>query len=37
MGNPIMHVEIPVTDLNKAKTFYPKLFRWKIDITPEMK
>jgi predicted enzyme related to lactoylglutathione lyase len=36
MGNPIVHVEIPVTDLNKAKTFYSKLFGWKIDISPEM-
>jgi len=36
MGNPIVHVEIPVADLNKAKSFYSKLFEWKIDITPEM-
>lgn len=36
MGNPIVHVEIPVTDLNKAKTFYSKLFGWKVDVTPEM-
>nr|MDO8098505.1 VOC family protein [Candidatus Njordarchaeota archaeon] len=35
MGNPIVHVEIPVTDLNKAKSFYSKLFQWKIGITPE--
>ena len=33
MGSPTVHVEIPVTDLNKAKTFYSKLFGWKVDLT----
>jgi len=36
MGNPIVHMEIPVTDLNKAKGFYSKLFGWKVDAMPEM-
>jgi len=36
MGNPIVHVEIPVTDLKKAKEFYSKLFGWKVDLIPEM-
>jgi hypothetical protein len=36
MGNPIVHVDIPVTDLNRAKNFYSKLFGWKIDLIPEM-
>jgi predicted enzyme related to lactoylglutathione lyase len=36
MGNPIVHIEIPVTDLDKAKIFYSKLFAWKVDVTPEM-
>jgi hypothetical protein len=35
MGNPIVHVDIPVTDLNKAKSFYSKLFGWKVDIIRE--
>jgi len=30
MGNPIVHVEISVTDLEKAKEFYSKVFGWKI-------
>ena len=34
MGNPIVHIEIPVTDFNRAKTFYSKLFGWKVDIMP---
>lgn len=34
MGSPIVHIEIPATDLNKAKNFYSKVFGWKIDIMP---
>lgn len=30
--NSICHTEIPVTDLKKAKTFYGKLFNWKVQI-----
>jgi len=36
MGSTIVHFEIPVTDLNKAKEFYSKLFGWKIEVMPEM-
>jgi predicted enzyme related to lactoylglutathione lyase len=36
LGNAIVHCEIPVTDLNKAKEFYSKLFGWKVDVMPEM-
>jgi hypothetical protein len=35
MGNAIVHVDIPVTDLDKAKVFYSKLFGWKVEIQPE--
>jgi hypothetical protein len=35
MGDPIVHVEIPVTDLNRARTFYSKLFGWSVDITED--
>jgi hypothetical protein len=28
--NPIVHFEIPVDDVERAKTFYEKLFGWKI-------
>jgi hypothetical protein len=30
MGNAIVHVEIPVTSLEKAREFYSKVFGWKI-------
>jgi len=36
VGNPIVHLEIPVTDLNKAKEFYSKIFGWKVDLYPQM-
>jgi hypothetical protein len=36
MENTICHAEIPVTDLNKAKEFYSKVFEWKIEVMPEM-
>jgi predicted enzyme related to lactoylglutathione lyase len=36
MGDPIIHMEIPVTDLNKAKRFYSNLFGWKVDVMPGM-
>ncbi len=36
MGDPIIHMEIPVTDLNKAKSFYSKVFGWNVDVIPEM-
>jgi uncharacterized protein len=31
MANPFVHVELNTTDLGKAKTFYGKLFDWKLD------
>jgi len=36
MGNVIVHVEIPVTDLSRAKEFYSKLFGWNVNIIPQM-
>lgn len=29
-------MEIPVTDLEKAKEFYSKLFGWKVEVIPQM-
>jgi len=34
MGNAIVHIEIPATDLKKAKEFYSKVFGWKVDVMP---
>lgn len=34
MANPFVHVELNTTDLSKAKTFYGKLFDWKMQDTP---
>lgn len=34
MANPFVHVELNTTDLGKAKTFYSKLFDWKLDDVP---
>jgi uncharacterized protein len=31
MGNPFVHVELQSTDVNKAKSFYSKLFDWKLE------
>ena len=31
MGNPFVHVELNTDDVNKAKTFYSKLFDWKLE------
>ncbi len=36
MGNPIVHIDIPVTDLSKAREFYSNVFGWKIDLVPQM-
>jgi len=36
MGNPVVHLEIPVTDLKKAKDWYSRVFGWKADVMPEM-
>ena len=34
MANPFVHVELNSTDVNKAKTFYGKLFDWKLEDAP---
>jgi predicted enzyme related to lactoylglutathione lyase len=34
MANPFVHVELNTTDINKAKTFYGKLFDWKLEDVP---
>ena len=34
MGNPFVHVELMTNDVGKAKTFYSKLFDWKLDDMP---
>ena len=31
MGNPFVHVELMATDVGKAKTFYGKMFDWKLE------
>jgi len=31
MGNPFVHVELVSTDVGKAKSFYGKLFNWKLE------
>jgi uncharacterized protein len=31
MGNPFVHVELMSTDVGKAKSFYGKLFDWKLE------
>jgi predicted enzyme related to lactoylglutathione lyase len=34
MANPFVHVELSSTDVNKAKTFYGKLFDWSMEDVP---
>ncbi|MGH8727650.1 MAG: VOC family protein [Burkholderiales bacterium] len=34
MANPFCHVELSSNDLSKAKTFYQKLFDWKLEDVP---
>jgi predicted enzyme related to lactoylglutathione lyase len=34
VANPFVHVELNSTDVNKAKTFYGKLFDWKLEDVP---
>ena len=31
MGNPFVHVELNTSDVAKAKSFYGKLFDWKLE------
>jgi len=34
MANPFVHVELNTTDVDKAKSFYTKLFAWKLEDMP---
>jgi predicted enzyme related to lactoylglutathione lyase len=34
MGNPFVHVELMSTDVDKAKSFFGKLFDWKLEDMP---
>jgi predicted enzyme related to lactoylglutathione lyase len=34
MANPFVHVELATNDVAKAKTFYGKLFDWKLEDVP---
>jgi predicted enzyme related to lactoylglutathione lyase len=34
MPNPFVYVELNTTDLDKAKSFYGKLFDWKLEDVP---
>src|SRR6266568_4630600 len=34
VANPFCHVELNTNDVNKAKTFYTKLFDWKLEDVP---
>jgi uncharacterized protein len=34
MANPFVHIELNTTDVSKAKTFYGKLFDWKLEDVP---
>ncbi len=34
MPNPFVHVELQTKDVAKAKTFYSKLFDWKLEDMP---
>jgi predicted enzyme related to lactoylglutathione lyase len=34
MANPFVHVELNTTDVDKAKSFYSKLFSWKMEDMP---
>ena len=34
MANPFVHVELNTTDVDQAKSFYGKLFSWKMEDMP---
>lgn len=34
MANPFVHVELNTTDVERAKTFYGKLFEWTLEDVP---
>ncbi len=35
VSNPFCHVELNTNDVNKAKTFYTRLFDWKLEDVPD--
>src|SRR5262245_43397211 len=37
MANPFVHLELMANDVSKAKTFYGKLFDWKMEDTSDRK
>jgi predicted enzyme related to lactoylglutathione lyase len=36
MGNPLVHFEFMVSDVEKAKAFYGKIFDWKFETDQSM-
>jgi uncharacterized protein len=36
MGNPIVHWELMVSDLDKAKEFYTNVFQWDVEVFPPL-
>jgi predicted enzyme related to lactoylglutathione lyase len=36
MPNPIVHFEIPATDVEKIRRFYTEVFGWKMTTDPSM-
>lgn len=36
MGNPLVHFEFMVSDVDRAKEFYGKVFDWKFEIDKSM-
>ena len=36
MGDVICRVEVPVTDLDRAKRFYSAAFGWDVELVPGM-
>jgi predicted enzyme related to lactoylglutathione lyase len=34
MANPFVHIELNTSDVSKAKAFYSKLFKWKLEDVP---
>ena len=35
MGNPIVHWELVVGDLDKAREFYTNVFQWNVETMPD--
>ena len=36
MGNPVVHWELMSKEPEKASAFYEKIFRWKVQLVPEL-